>query len=323
LKSCMKKIFSNADEKPEKPGSPAVAAPSFTKKPDGKTRVLQPAYTLRLKPAPEPPVSADTVNEKPAPCSTAETSLVWCGLTDTGLVRDHNEDFFACMNLKESTLFVVADGMGGHDAGEVASRLAVETACKEVQDGAQGEYDPQKLLEKAVQRANTEVIREGESKGYNMGTTLTLALMRQERAFIASVGDSRTYWIDNGSIRQITEDHSLVAKLVSAGKLTREEARNHPKSNLLYRTIGSDENVKVDTFQVDLKRGGSLLLCTDGLWGEVSDEDIHSVCALEMDLKAVCSRLIQLANENGGKDNITAVVVRVADIEIELVSQSA
>ncbi len=311
LKSCLKKIFLNAVEQPEKPVSAVATTFSITKKPDGDTRVLQPAYTLRLKPEPEPPVSACQVNAKPEPCSTAETSLVWCGLTDTGLVRDHNEDYFSCMSFRESTLFVVADGMGGHDAGEVASRLAVETACKEVQDGAQGEYDPQKLLEKAVQSANTEVIREGESKGSNMGTTLTLALMRQDRAYIASVGDSRSYWIENGSIRQITEDHSLVAKLVSAGKLTREEARNHPKSNLLYRTIGSDENVKVDTFEVDLKRGGSLLLCTDGLWGEVTDEDIHSVCASERDLKAACSSLIQLANENGGKDNITAVVVRV------------
>ena len=311
LKSCLKKIFLNAVEQPEKTVSAVETTSSITKKPDGDTRVLQPAYTLRLKPEPEPPASACQVIANPAPCSTAETSLVWCGLTDTGLVRDHNEDYFSCMSFRESTLFVVADGMGGHDAGEVASRLAVETACKEVQDGAQGEYDPQKLLEKAVQRANTEVIREGESKGSNMGTTLTLALMRQDSAYIASVGDSRTYWIENGSIRQITEDHSLVAKLVSAGKLTREEARNHPKSNLLYRTIGSDENVKVDTFEVDLKRGGSLLLCTDGLWGEVTDEDIHSVCASERDLKAACSSLIQLANENGGKDNITAVVVRV------------
>jgi protein phosphatase len=237
--------------------------------------------------------------------------LTWCGLTDIGRVRDHNEDYFSCKTLEESTLFIVADGMGGHDAGEVASRLAVETACKEVQDGAKGGYDPQKLLEQAVQRANAEVIREGLSKGSNMGTTLTLALMKQDRAYIASVGDSRTYWIENGSIRQITEDHSLVAKLVSSGKLTREESRNHPKANLLYRTIGSDENVKVDTFTVDLKRGDSLLLCTDGLWGEVTDEDIHRVCAAGKDLKAACEKLIQAANENGGKDNITAVVVRV------------
>jgi protein phosphatase len=306
LKSCLKKIFFSAGEQHEN-------LTSFVTKNNGDTRVLQPALTVRLKPEPnlESPASPPQRDARTALRSTAETSLVWCGLTDTGLVRDHNEDYFSCKTLKESTLFIVADGMGGHDAGEVASRLAVETACKEVQDGAKGDYDPQKLLEQAVQRANAEVIREGVSKGSNMGTTLTLALMTQDRAYIASVGDSRTYWIENGSIRQITEDHSLVAKLVSAGKLTREESRNHPKANLLYRTIGFDENVKVDTFKVDLKRGDSLLLCTDGLWGEVTDEDIHRVCAEEKDLKTACARLIQVANENGGKDNITAVVVRV------------
>jgi protein phosphatase len=311
LKRRLKKILFDANEQPKKPAS-AVETASDTKKKRGRdTRVLQPAHTLRLKPEPEPAAPADQAKAKPEPCPVDETSLVWCGLTDTGLVRDHNEDYFSCMNMRESTLFVVADGMGGHEAGEIASRLAVETACKEVQDGAKGEYDHQKLLEKAVQRANIEVIREGEIKGSNMGTTLTLALMLQDRAYIASVGDSRTYWIENGSITQITEDHSLVAKLVSAGKLTKEEARNHPKSNLLYRTIGTDENVKVDTFHVELKKGGSLLLCTDGLWGEVTDEDMHRVCALEKDLRAACSRLIQLANDNGGKDNITAIVVRV------------
>ena len=311
LKRRLKKILFDANEQPKKPAS-AVETASDTKKKRGRdTRVLQPAHTLRLKPEPEPAAPADQAKAKPEPCPVDETSLVWCGVTDTGLVRDHNEDYFSCMNMRESTLFVVADGMGGHEAGEIASRLAVETACKEVQDGAKGEYDHQKLLEKAVQRANIEVIREGEIKGSNMGTTLTLALMLQDRAYIASVGDSRTYWIENGSITQITEDHSLVAKLVSAGKLTKEEARNHPKSNLLYRTIGTDENVKVDTFHVELKKGGSLLLCTDGLWGEVTDEDMHRVCALEKDLRAACSRLIQLANDNGGKDNITAIVVRV------------
>ena len=311
LKRRLKKILFDANEQPKKPAS-AVETASDTKKKRGRdTRVLQPAHTLRLKPEPEPAAPADQAKAKPEPCPVDETSLVWCGLTDTGLVRDHNEDYFSCMNLRESTLFAVADGMGGHEAGEIASKLAVETACKEVQDGAKGEYDPQKLLERAVQRANIKVIREGEIKGSNMGTTLTLALMQQDRAYIASVGDSRTYWIENGSITQITEDHSLVAKLVSAGKLTKEEARNHPKSNLLYRTIGTDENVKVDTFHVELKKGGSLLLCTDGLWGEVTDEDMHRVCALEKDLRAACSKLIQLANENGGKDNITAIVVRV------------
>ncbi|HXY54238.1 MAG TPA: Stp1/IreP family PP2C-type Ser/Thr phosphatase [Nitrospirota bacterium] len=306
LKSCLKKIFFSAGEQ-------HTTQSSFVTHNNGDTRVLQPAYTVRLKPEPneELPASAPQGGAGTAQRSTAEMSLVWCGLTDTGLIRDHNEDFFSCKALEESSLFIVADGMGGHDAGEVASRLAVETVCKEVQESAKGVYDPEKLLERAVQHANAEVIREGVNKGYIMGTTLTLALMARERAYIASVGDSRTYWIENGSIRQITEDHSLVAKLVSAGKLMKEESRTHPKANLLYRTIGTDENVKVDTFKVDLKRGDSLLLCTDGLWGEVTDEDIHRVCSTEEDLTTACTKLIQAANDNGGKDNITAVVVKL------------
>jgi protein phosphatase len=275
--------------------------PLSAKKPKAETCVLQPAYTVRLK--------LDTVVTAP---STADTLVTWCGLTDTGRVRDHNEDFFSCTAVGESILFVVADGMGGQDAGEVASKLAVDTVRREVESGIAGhQNDPQKLLECAVQRANAAVACEGASKGSDMGTTLTLALVAQDRAYIANVGDSRTYWMENGSIRQITEDHSLVAKLVSVGKLTREEARTHPQSNLLYRNIGSDGPVKVDTFQVDLRKGGSLLLCTDGLWNEVTDEDIHSVCAAESDTKAACARLIEMANKNGGKDNITAVVVRV------------
>jgi protein phosphatase len=144
-----------------------------------------------------------------------------------------------------------------------------------------------------------------------MGTTLSIALVSDAVAYIANVGDSRVYWMENGSISQVTTDHSLVAKLVDAGKLTREEARNHPRANLLYRTIGIDETVKVDTFRVELKKGGTLLLCTDGLWGELSDEEIRSVCSAGKDAKACASRLVRTANDHGGKDNITAVVVRV------------
>ncbi len=144
-----------------------------------------------------------------------------------------------------------------------------------------------------------------------MGTTLSLALVIGNTAYIANVGDSRAYWIENGSITQITQDHSLVAKLVEAGKLTKEEARNHPRSNLLYRTIGTDEQIKVDTFRKELKKGGTLVLCTDGLWGEVSDEEIHQIIRSSADARSANEKLVRLANEHGGKDNITAVVVKV------------
>jgi serine/threonine protein phosphatase PrpC len=274
------------------------------------TRVLQPAYTLRLRPEPETQVSAETVQQ--AERKAASLDISWDGCTDVGMVREQNEDNYACLSIGGKTLFVVADGMGGHDAGEVASRIAVETVCEEVRKGATSERDPQGLIELAVQRANDEVRREGANKKSDMGTTLSIALIADTTAYVANVGDSRVYWIENGSITQITEDHSLVAKLVSAGKLTHEEARGHPRSNLLYRTIGSDEIVMVDTFQVTLKKGGSLLLCSDGLWGEVADEEIHKAFAAGIDAGTACSRLVQTALQNGGKDNITAVVVNVS-----------
>jgi serine/threonine protein phosphatase PrpC len=268
------------------------------------TRVLQPVHTVRLRPEPEEPANEETRMATPL-------TLSWHGITDTGLVREHNEDHFAFLDLGNNTLFVVADGMGGHDAGEIASAIAVKAACSEVREGAIKGTDPLALVERAVQRANTEVKREGARKGSNMGTTLSVALVSDGIAFVGSVGDSRVYWIENGSIAQITQDHSVVAKLVAAGQLTKEEARNHPRSNMLYRTIGNDETVRVNTYRVALTRGGTLLLCTDGLWGEVEDEEMRQICTGEDRTDLICARLAQRANANGGKDNITAIVVKV------------
>ncbi|MEK6743106.1 MAG: Stp1/IreP family PP2C-type Ser/Thr phosphatase [Nitrospirota bacterium] len=263
------------------------------------TRVLQPVHTVRLRPEPEEA-------QMPAPLA-----LSWHGITDTGLVRDHNEDNFTFLDLGDKTLFVVADGMGGHDAGEIASAIAVQAVCSEVREAKKRGTDPLELVERAVQRANTEVNREASRTGSNMGTTLSVALMSDGTAFIGSVGDSRVYWIENASITQITEDHSVVAKLVAKGQLTKEDARNHPRANLLYRTIGNDETVKVNICTVPVARGGTLLLCTDGLWGEVDDEEIRKICAGEKHTDLICARLVQRAEANGGKDNITAIVVKV------------
>jgi serine/threonine protein phosphatase PrpC len=274
------------------------------------TRVLQPAYTVRLRPE----ENAQTTDQKGKAAGQPRVRLdfTWAALTDIGRTRDHNEDNYAHLRIGEKSFFVVADGMGGHDAGEIASRIAVESACEEVRKGADTDLDRQGLVERAVQRANTEVKREGTFRHSNMGTTISAALVADGIAHIANVGDSRAYWIENGSITQITEDHSLVAKLVAAGKLSREESRGHPRSNILFRTIGSEDRVPVDTFRVALKKGGVLLLCSDGLWGEVSDQAIHRIVSETRDAKTICSRLVQTANENGGKDNITAIVVRVA-----------
>lgn len=303
LGNCIKKIFHRGR------GMRSSSSPSVNL--NGETRVLQPAHTIRLKPEQETGQDVPPEKDGSKPGQRTETSITWCGLTDTGRVRDHNEDYFSCVDLRESHLFVVADGMGGHDAGEVASRLAVETVAGEVRRGARGNYGPGKLLQQAVQRANMKVLEEATSKGSNMGTTVTLALIHSDKAYIANVGDSRTYWIGNGAIRRVTEDHSLVEKLVSVGRLTREAARNHPKSNVLYRNIGSEPALTADIFEIPLERGGNLLLCTDGLWGEVPDEVMYRVIASGDDPRKTCIRLIEMANQNGGKDNITAVVVKV------------
>lgn len=308
----MKSIFGMNTKSGQRSLHPALRKRGLvTERLDNKTRKLSPLMTVRL----DPESLAEDLQRsarRSAPLKRQEQlRLEWYGLTDVGSVRDHNEDSFFCTGIEDTGLFIVADGMGGHDGGEVASRLAVETVCNELRDRAKRESDPIALIEKAVLAANKAVISAGTKKGSNMGTTLGVALLSEGGAYIANVGDSRAYWIKNGSISQVTEDHSLVAKLVAAGKITKEEARNHPKSNLLYRTIGSDENVKVDTYHLDLEKGGALLLCSDGLWGEVRDEDIHRACMAEKDLKAVCGRLVQMANDSGGKDNITVVAVRV------------
>jgi len=271
------------------------------------TRVLQPVHTVRLRPEPEERVDPENAR------AAASLKLSWHGITDTGLVRDHNEDNFAFLDLGDMVLFVVADGMGGHDAGEIASDVAVRTVCSEVRKGDGWDLDPLALVERAVQRANTEVRREASRKGSNMGTTLTVALVEDDTAYIGSVGDSRVYCIENGSIAQITEDHSLVAKLAACGKLTHEEARHHPKSNLLYRSIGAEDAIRAGLFRVELKNSGTLLLCTDGLWGEVDDEDIREICSTEAYTETICARLVQRANESGGEENITAIVVRFND----------
>jgi len=264
----------------------------------GLTRVLQPAHTVRLRPE-----RSDASEER-----TASLELTWHGITDVGMVRVQNEDSLALQDLGTGALFVVADGMGGHDAGEVASSLAVETVGRTVREGR---TNAEALVRKAVQAANTAVHREAVRKGSNMGTTLTVALVRDGVAHIASVGDSRAYWIRNGSITRITKDHSLVARLVELGKITKEEARTDPRSNLLLRTIGSEEEVAVDTYRLPLSRHGILLLCTDGLWGEVDDDRLHRICSAEQHTEVMCARLVQEANRNGGKDNITAIAVKV------------
>ncbi len=264
-------------------------------------QVHQPVSTIRLKPE----------REGLTVFSTNRIEMTWHGITDPGMVRPNNEDSLAYLETADGALFVVADGMGGHDAGEAASSIAAETVKRTVQAGCRRNEEPLILVERAIKEANTAVRREARHRGSNMGTTLAVVLVAGSTAYIANVGDSRTYWVEHGSLRQITADHSIVAQLVDSGRLTTDEARNDPRSNLLYRSVGSDDQIVVDTYRFPLSKGGKLLVCSDGLWGEMRDDDLLSILSDEDGTEAICARLVQRANANGGRDNITAIAVHV------------
>ncbi len=235
--------------------------------------------------------------------------------TDVGKVRDHNEDFVLIPEVSEAErnskgrLFIVADGMGGYQAGEVASEMAARTVAQRYY--ADPSDDPSTRLRNAVQAANAEVHlqAQGNVARTGMGTTMVAAALIGQKAYIASVGDSRAYVVHNGRLDQITQDHSFVGEQVRAGILTKEQARLHPQRNVITRALGSQPTVSVDTFSGDLSDGDVLVMCTDGLTGHVPDEQIRDT-VLELPPEQAVPRLIQTANEGGGSDNITLIVLR-------------
>lgn len=245
------------------------------------------------------------------------------GLTDVGRKRKHNED--AYLLDAERGLFVVADGMGGHAAGEVASRLTVES-IQEFISGTEDDHDNTwpfgynnrysvdgNRLSTAVERANEKVMRavvnRPELKG--MGTTVVAALFDEKRATLVHVGDSRAYLMREFELRRLTDDHSWVQEQVNAGILSEDEARSHPLKNVVTRALGGGTHVAVDLIEIPVGGGDRFLLCSDGLTGMVSDEEITSALSSQRSLEEIVRGLIDLANERGGVDNITAIVVEV------------
>jgi PPM family protein phosphatase len=228
------------------------------------------------------------------------------GLTDPGRRRRHNEDAYVC----EPPLFAVADGMGGAQAGELASGLAA-AALREDQAGGAGEERVDQLIQEANRRVYRRQAEDASASG--MGTTMTVALVEDARVAIGHVGDSRAYLIRNGSLEQLTEDHSLVAELVRSGKLAPEEAEGHPQRSVITRALGTDPDVDVDTFSVETKPGDLFLLCSDGLTSMVDDRAIlGEVERNRGDLKSAAKALIRAANKGGGEDNITVVFFEIA-----------
>jgi len=253
--------------------------------------------------------------------------------TDVGRQRDHNEDYlgyysFSLMqsaDVPEVGLYIIADGMGGHQSGELASKDVVKAVVQHIQDNLNALQSAPKLkrstvrldnvitpgevLGQAVQHANQELHRIRQSTDADRGTTITAALVIGDTCAIANVGDSRTYLYHNRELQQISRDHSLVASLLAAGMIKPEEVRTHPQRNQILRQLGNEPTVEIDIFTATLTPGDSLVLCSDGLWEMVLDPQIVEILQQAPSPQAACDRLVETANRAGGEDNISVIIV--------------
>lgn len=239
-------------------------------------------------------------------------------MTDTGILREMNQDYFFASDTPVGNLpnlYLVADGMGGHKAGEYASRYSIERIVASV-SRSPGDV-PIAILGEAIDKANellVEESREDVSK-QGMGTTIVAATVYGNHLYVANVGDSRLYVVGD-TINQITKDHSLVEEMVRLGEMDESQAREHPDKNIITRAIGAADRVKPDFFEVDLNAQDYVLLCSDGLTNMVSDEEILRIVKMPTTLESKVSTLINMANRNGGKDNITVVMIKPISDEV-------
>jgi serine/threonine protein phosphatase PrpC len=237
--------------------------------------------------------------------------------TDVGRQREANEDSL----FSRAPVFAVADGMGGAQAGEVASRIAVAAFEPELPEDA----GPEPWLRETAQRANREIfeLAQGDSSRSGMGTTLTAALVSGDEVSFGHVGDSRAYLLRDGELSQLTNDHSLVEELRRQGKLTKEQAAEHPQRSVITRALGPEPDVAVDTMTVQARPGDVFLLCSDGLTTMISDEDVSSVLTRSDNLDEAARKLIRAANERGGRDNITVILFRLEEVGVGQEEESA
>ncbi|MCT4606402.1 MAG: Stp1/IreP family PP2C-type Ser/Thr phosphatase [Marinisporobacter sp.] len=232
-----------------------------------------------------------------------------------GRVREINEDAYYIAN-EGLNLFVVADGMGGHNAGEVASNVAIHS-IKDFMENHKSEFLDKdektvcKVLKKATLEANHTIFEKSknEIKCQGMGTTLTVVLLLS-KVYIAHVGDSRAYLMRENKLSQITEDHSLVAELLKNGSITKNEAKIHPQRNMITRALGTEEDIMIDVYTLGLKEDDVILLCTDGLSNLIELEEMKEALIEARDMQKACEHLVALANERGGYDNITVVAIK-------------
>lgn len=232
-------------------------------------------------------------------------------ITDIGRKRKVNQDFvYTCESPVGNlpNIFIVADGMGGHNAGDYASKMTVETMVDEIEHSF--EKNPVRILGRAIETAN-ECVRKKASEAQSMegmGTTVVAATCLGKYLQVANVGDSRLYVI-NGKIKQITRDHSLVAEMVRMGGLAKDEARNHPDKNIITRAVGASDVVEPDFFTVELEEGDLILMCSDGLTNMLDDEEIRMILDGARDIVEKAMELVEAANRNGGKDNISVILI--------------
>ena len=240
-------------------------------------------------------------------------------LTDIGRARSQNQDaVFATDEAVGSlpNLFVVADGMGGHKAGEYASNQAIALVKREVASDTESELV--QIINQGITTANNSIYEEAaqDATKSGMGTTMVVATIFDHHMCVGNVGDSRLYVYREGQLQQITQDHSVVGEMVRKGEMPKEQARNHPKRNLITRAVGAEKEIRVDFFDETLADGDLVLMCTDGLTSMVEEKQIEEVLASAVSLQEKANRLVELANDNGGRDNITIIIIEPFSDEV-------
>ncbi|WP_324823716.1 Stp1/IreP family PP2C-type Ser/Thr phosphatase [Sinanaerobacter sp. ZZT-01] len=235
--------------------------------------------------------------------------------TDRGRQRSNNEDAFFIMPAQR--VYIVADGVGGHNSGEIASRFVVQQIAEYVAKNhipaTNGEEELKQYLLKCLRQVNRQLyeMAKESQKNVGMATTLALVYMNDMKAYIVNVGDSRVYLIRDKLIRQITEDHTYVNQLLKSGAITKEEADCHPKRNMITRAIGAEYDLSPDFYQFKVYEGDLILMCTDGLYGELSEEKINAMAQGKRSMHRLANDYVKEANERGGKDNITVVCIMI------------
>ncbi len=235
-------------------------------------------------------------------------------LTDVGQIREMNQDYVFCEENSIGcfpNLFIVADGMGGHKAGDLASRLCVEEVVAYIK--ASNKITPISILNEAVNQANEKIYQESQThqEYQGMGTTMVGAVVLEKTAYVINVGDSRLYLMRD-SLKQVTRDHSLVEEMVRTGKLQKDEMRTHPQKNIITRALGTGSKVQGDCFEIEVEKGDVLLLCSDGLSNMLEDDQIEELIReYGPDMNKTGKALVREANAAGGKDNISVVLIRI------------